>query len=369
MSYGRIYLKPQRILHNVYFYRPTNYQPHIRPHKCLIAAIMLLCSLTGSSQESNSAYDFLNVTSSAKAYGLGGVNISTIGAGIDMIEQNPALLGPELGMAASANYTRWLGSSNFAGAKFAHPINDRMAYAVGLQYYGYGDFEGYNEWGISTGKFNAQDVNFFGSLSHDFTDRLRGGVTVKVIYSGYEEYTAWAMAADLGINYYDDEHDLSLSAVVTNLGGQIKRFTDSYDRLPIDVRLGWSQRFGSFPVRWSVTAWNLTKWKLPFYDINNDEGEHGELVLKDKFMTNLFRHLIFSADLCSSERFYISLGYNYKARTDMATYDRNFFSGLYLGAGVKAGMFGVNVAFAQPHSGGSTLMLNISTDLSKFLKQ
>ena len=53
----------------------------------------------------------------------------------------------------------------------------------------------------------------------------------------------------------------------------------------------------------------------------------------------------------------------------MATYDRNFFSGMYLGAGVKAGMFGVNVACAQPHSGGMTLMLNISTDLSKFLKQ
>ena len=211
------------------FYKPTVNHYLRSLYVCFLSAISL-CGVTAAAQESNSAYDFLNVTSSAKAYGLGGANISTIGAGIDMIEQNPALLGPELGMAASANYTRWLGSSNFAGAKFAHPINDRMAYAVGLQYYGYGDFEGYNEWGISTGTFSAQDVNFFGSLSHDFTDRLRGGVTVKVIYSGYEEYTAWAMAADLGINYYDDEHDLSLSAVVTNLGGQIKRFTDSYGR-------------------------------------------------------------------------------------------------------------------------------------------
>ena len=41
-----------------------------------------------------------------------------------------------------------------------------------------------------------------------------------------------AVGVDLGINYYDPDRDLSLSAVVTNLGGQVKRFNERYDRLP-----------------------------------------------------------------------------------------------------------------------------------------
>lgn len=332
---------------------------------CLWAALTQPAAADDNLPGSSPAYNFLNITSSAKAYGLGGVNITTIGGGLDMIDQNPALIGPEIGSAASVNYTRYLGDSNFAGLKFGHRINDRSAYAVGLQYFGYGTFHGYDEFGYETGDFSAQDVNFYGVYSHDFTDRLRGGITLKMVYSGYESYSALAIATDLGINYYDNEHDLSLSAVITNLGGQVKRFTDSYDRLPVDVRLGWSQRFGEFPVRWSVTAWNLTKWSLPYYDTDKDTNE---LVKKDSFGSNLFRHLVFGADIVPSERFYISLGYNYKTRTDMTTYNRNFFSGIYLGAGVNVNMFGVDVAFSQPHSGGTTLMLNISTDLSRFLK-
>lgn len=328
-------------------------------------AAALLTGVAARAADSSPAYNFLNITSSAKAFGLGGVNISTIGAGLDMVDQNPALIGPEIGAAASVNYTRYFGNSNFTGIKFGHRATDRSAYAVGLQYFGYGTFHGYDETGAPMGDFTSQDVTFFGTYSHDFTDRLRGGATLKMAYSAYENYSALAIATDLGLNYYDDEHDLSLSVTVMNLGGQVKRFTDAYDRLPVDVRLGWSQQFGSFPVRWNVTAWNLTKWKLPYYD-NGDGSEAAEK--KDSFGSNLFRHLVFGADIVPSDRFYLSVGYNYKTRTDMSTYNRNFFSGIYLGAGVNVDMFGLNIAFAQPHSGGTTLMFNLSTDLSKFLK-
>ena len=79
-----------------------------------------------------------------------------------------------------------------------------------------------------------------------------------------------AAATDLGVNYYNPESNLSFSAVIANLGGQVKRFQDSYDRLPVDLRIGVSKSFGTIPISWSVTAWNLTKWNLPFYD--NGDG-------------------------------------------------------------------------------------------------
>ncbi len=221
--------------------------------------------------------------------------------------------------------------------------------------------------GSIVGSFSPKDVAFGGTYSHDITDRLRGGIGLKLLYSAYADYSAFAVATDLGINYYDPERDMSLSLVVANLGGQVKRFNDRYDRLPFDVRLGWSQALGSLPLRLSVTAWNLTKWHLPYVDAG-DGSDSSQWETKDKFMSNLFRHIVFGLDLISSPNYYISLGYNYKTRTDMSTYTRSFISGFSLGAGLNVSDFGLGLAFAQPHTGATTLMFNISYNLNAILQ-
>ena len=43
------------------------------------------------------AYGFLGIPSSARIYGLGGMNISTVEDNLNVTDQNPALLGPEMG--------------------------------------------------------------------------------------------------------------------------------------------------------------------------------------------------------------------------------------------------------------------------------
>lgn len=338
---------------------------HILPVKFTAAALSAMVCFTAAGGDSSPAYNFLNITSSAHAYGLGGVNISTVEEDVNLVDQNPALIGPEMEMQLGFNYMRYLGDSNFAGVKWGSRASDKSAYAVGLQYFGYGDIKSADETGAISGKFSPKDVYFFGAYSHDITDKLRGGITLKYVYSAYEQYSAMALATDIGINYYNADHDLSLSAVMTNLGGQIKRFDESYDRLPIDLRLGWTQQFGNFPVRWSITAWNLTKWRLPYYDIGDGTEP---MKKKDSFMSNLMRHLVFGADIVPGNKFHVSIGYNYKTRTDMSTHSRNLFSGIYLGAGLKVSMFTIDLAYSQPHGGGSTLMLNLSTNLYEFKK-
>ena len=323
------------------------------------------CSTGILAQDGSTAYNFLNVTSSARVYGLGGVNITSVHDDLITTDQNPALLGPEMNMQAGINYMRYIGGSNFAGVRFAHSASERGAWSAGIQYFGYGTIKAADQTGAIYGNISPKDIAFSGAFSYDITGRLRGGINLKMLYSNYDEYSAFALATDLGINYYDDERDLSLSAVVANLGGQIKRFTSQYDRLPIDVRLGWAQSFGELPIRFSVTAWNLTKWHLPFYQTGDGTAADGGSI-KDTFSSNLFRHLVFGAEFIPSDRFYINLGYNYKTRTDMSTYSRNFLSGFSVGAGMKVRMFGIAIALAQPHTGATTFMLNISTNLYEF---
>lgn len=330
--------------------------------------IILIATATAlSAQDSSPSYNFLNIPSSTLSYGLGGVNISTVDDDINSIDQNPGLLGSEIGMQLGINYMRYVGVSNFAGVKFGMAAGEHGAWAMGIQYFGYGAIKGADINGNMTGEFSPKDVAINAMYAHDITDRWRGGVNLKYIYSTYDAYTAMALATDLGVNYYDPDHDLSFSFVAANLGGQIKRFNESYDRLPIDLRLGWTQSFGSLPIRWSVTAWNLTKWHLPYYDAG-DGSTTSKPEIKDSFSSNLFRHLIFAADFVPSEKFHIGLGYNYKTRTDMSTYNRNFLSGFSICAGLKVSNFSLGVAYAQPHTGASTLMLNISTNLYEFRK-
>ena len=331
-----------------------------------IIAVLLLCAAGMRAQDGSTAYNFLNVSSSAKVYGLGGVNISLVDDDITVIDQNPALLGPEMSNMVALNYMRYIGGSNFAGLRYGHSAGEHGAWAAHIQYFGYGSMKETLPDGSIVGSFSPKDVSFGGTYSHDITDRLRGGIDMKLLYSSYADYTAFAIATDLGVNYYDPERDMSLSLVVANLGGQVKRFNDSYDRLPFDVRLGWSQALGSLPLRLSVTACNLTKWHLPYVDAG-DGSDSSQWETKDKFMSNLFRHLVFGIDLISSPNYYISLGYNYKTRTDMSTYTRSFISGFSLGAGLKVSNFGLGLAFAQPHNGATTLMFNISYNLNEIL--
>lgn len=311
-----------------------------------LALMLFLSSRTYTMAQESSAYSFLDLPTSTLRYGLGGVNISSIEDDINSIDQNPGLLGPEIDMQVGINYMRYIGESNFAGIRFGKRAGSHGAWAAGIQYYGYGEIKGADINGILTDNFSPKDMVFSGTYSHDIVNGWRGGVTLKYIYSSYDSYTAMALATDMGINYFDSEADFSFSAVVTNLGGQIKGFENTYERLPIDIRLGVSKSFGTLPVIWSLTAWNLTKWKYS--------------------NSNLLNHIVLAADFVPSKKFHIGVGYNHKTRSDMSGYRRGALSGLSACIGVNVRNFAVGVAMAQLHNGATTIMLNLSTNIYEF---
>lgn len=300
-----------------------------------------------SARDVSTAYSYVDLPASAHIYALGGVNISTIDEDINSVGQNPALLGSEHNMQLGFNYMHYIGNSNFAGMRFGKRAGAHGAWSASIQYYGYGKMQETDVTGSATGEFSPKDLTASGTYSHDITDRLRGGIAFKALYSSYADYTALALATDLGINYYDPDIDLSLSLVAVNLGGQVKRFDQTYERLPADIRLGWTQSFGMLPIRFSATAWNLTRWGTGY--------------------SGLMRHIVLGADFMPSERFYLAAGYNYKTRTDMRADARGILSGFSLGAGIRTKSFGIGIALAQPHTGTMTFMMSLTAALSEFL--
>ncbi|MBD5357208.1 MAG: type IX secretion system protein PorQ [Bacteroides sp.] len=336
-------------------------------HNLRIYLLLCVCmAATAAAQTGRSAYDFLEIPTSSHVYGLGGANIALIADDVTLAEQNPALVGPEIDKQAAFSYMHYLGSANFAGVRYGMSAGEHGAWTAGIRYLNYGEISGYDHTGSFTGSFSPQDVVFEGTYSHDITDRLRGGISMKMVYSNYEQYSAFAMAADLGISYYDDDHDFSFGLTLKNMGGQLKKFEDTYDHLPFDVQLGVMKGLGSSPFSLGITAWHLTKWRLPYYEHKGEYGDE-EVNVKSNFGRNLFRHLIFALQYVPTERLYIDLAYNYKTRTDMSTYQRNFLSGFSAGIGFRTRTFSVGAAYAQPHKSASTILLNVGLNIGELL--
>lgn len=315
----------------------------------------------------SSAYDFLNIPTSSHAFALGGSAPAVIDDDVTLVDQNPALLGAEIEKQVAFNYMMYMQSGNFAGVRYGMVAGERGAWAIGMRYLNYGSIDRYDQNGFADGStFSPQDLVIEGTYSHDFTDRLRGGINLKMVYSNYDSRSAFAMAADLGINYFDPEKDLSLSVTLRNAGGQLKRFYNTYDRLPVDLQFGYMQGLGSSPFSLAITATNLTRWKLPYY--GHKEGNTGnELELKSGFFSNFFRHLIFGLQFQPSDKFYAALAYNYKTRTDMSSFSRNFLSGFSIGMGLKVRTFWVGLAYAMPHKSGSSLLLNLGLNIEELI--
>lgn len=319
-----------------------------------------------SAQDTSDAYSFLNIPTSSHVFGLGGNNIAIIDDDVTLADQNPALIGPELDKQVAVNYMYYMSSGNFAGVRFGMGAGDHSAWAIGLRYLNYGKFDGYDEFGTPTGTFTPSDVVVEATYSRDITDRWRGGANFKMAYSSYEQYTAFALAVDLGVNYYDAEHDLSFSVVLKNMGGQVKRFHEKYARVPFDIQIGYMQSIGTSPFMVSITANNLTRWNIPYYEHKDDDGEL--LHEKKGFFTNFFRHLIFGLQYQPSEKFYAALAYNYKTHSDMAAFKSSFLSGFSLGLGFKTRGFSVGASYAMPHKSASSLMINLGCSIGELLQ-
>ena len=337
-------------------------------HMIMLATLAVALVAVADDAPKTTAYNFLSVPASSHVYGLGGHNLTIIDDDINLIEQNPALLGPEYDHQVGLNYMRYIGETNFAGLRYGQGVSEHGAIAVGLQYFGYGNIQGADIDGTKTGTFSASDMAFSLTYSHDISEKWRGGITLKYLYSKYEDYTAGAVAADLGINFYDPDHEFSVSLVGKNLGGQVKKFNQNKDDLPWDIQVGVSKMLGMAPIRLHVTAYELTRWSSPYYKIEDVNNPNSDLIEKESFGSNLLRHMVFGVDVLPTNNLYLGLGYNYRVRSDMATYKRDFMSGLSVCGGLKVRAFGFGAAFARPHTGASTFMFNLTTSIGELMK-
>ena len=310
----------------------------------LVVISVLLSVVRMQAQESQEVYSFLRLPVSAHVAALGGDNITLTDDDATLIFHNPALISGVSDKSLNLNFMTYMEGAKTASASFVRAYKERGTWGVAAQYMDYGTMKETTVDNVETGDFAARDIALAGTFAYMLSDRISGGVTGRFVTSHIASYSSAAVAVDLGLNYQDDEHGWSLSAVAKNLGGQIKAYEDDFERIPIDLQLGVTKRLIGSPLRLSGTLSRLNNW---------DQG--------------FIKHLAVGADLLLGENIYVAAGYNFRRASEMKISDgdgeSNHAAGLSLGAGLQLQRFKLHVAYAKYHVSASSLLINVCFSL------
>ena len=312
--------------------------------KVVFTLIGILFALLSRAQESQEVYTFLRLPVSAHAAALGGDNITISDDDPTMIFHNPALISNTSDKSINLNFMTYMEGSKSASASFIKAWGERATWGVSAQYMDYGSMKETTIDNIEVGTFSAKDIAIAGTFAYLLGNRWSGGITLRVISSSIAGYNSMAIATDLGLNYLDDERGWSISAVAKNLGGQVKAFQDTYEKIPFDLQVGVSKEFDAAPLRFSATFSRLNRWD-----------------------TSFIQHLAIGADVFIGESVYIAAGYNFRRREEMKISEGDSSSshgaGLSIGAGLTLKRFKLGVAYAKYHVSASSLLINATYSL------
>ena len=314
-----------------------------------------------AAQSGDQVFEFLTLPSSARANALGGHTVSLVERDPSLIFHNPALLGGEMDGMINLDYMNYIADMNVGSALFTKAFRERGAWGAGVHYFHNGKFKGMDENNQSTGDFTASDIAVNGFFSYDLSERWRGGVSMKFLYSNYDIYTSLGVCFDAGLSYYNSEKEFSFGVVLKNIGAQLKPYYEDRQKMPWDIQMGISKKMNHAPLRLSLTAMYLNRWKFDYID-NADKDYKG-----DNSAKALFKHLVIGIDYIPSENFWIGVGFNPKTKMDMKLQGGgNGLAGFSAGAGVKIKMFDVGVSFAKYHPSAMSMMMSVSTTLADF---
>ena len=324
----------------------------------IFSLLLAVLPATALAQEYASAFNTLRLPASSHAAALGGQNVTLIEDEPTAGWYNPALYANVSDFSAGLDFMTYAAGSTWMGAHFVKAFGERHTMAVGAQYMNYGKMDETDEAGNNLGQFSAKDIVIGAGYSYLLSDRWTGGANLKMMVSNLADYTALAAAIDVGVNYYDDENDLSVSASLQNIGTQLKAYHDGQrTHLPFTLALGFSKGMAHLPVRFHVTMTDVTRWKSSYYVLpeNKDKDKSDKVGFGKKALN----HFVLGLDILPTDYLYLSVGYNFRRAYELKASGSSHLAGLSAGAGVNVKHFKFGVSYAKYHQASNSIMANV----------
>lgn len=276
----------------------------------IIAAILGNVSFAAS-RGGETGGDFLQIGAGARAAAMGGA-FSAITENSDATYWNPAGLASVDAYDLTFSHFAWYQDISIEHGAAAFALSERATFGASVTYLNYGDIDGYDDGGQSTGAISAYDWAGALSLGYDLTSAVQVGVTGKYVNQKLDQLSASAFAADFGVRV--NLSRITVAAVATNIGTDLQ-FNQVKEKLPAAARLGVAvDPFGNGLVA-------ALEYENRFY---------GDAVIRN------------GIEYGYQDRYFLRTGYSYFAGET----NRDFTDGLTLGAGLKFGVAQIDYAFS-----------------------
>lgn len=318
-------------------------------------ASILIGANTIQAQSLESSFQFLKLPVSAHNSSLGGRVVSVCDPDPALYISNPALLSANGTRILGLSAMTWFSGTTVAGAQFSNVFDSRSHYAFNGRYVSYGKMQETQADGTVTGTFTAKDISIGATWSYMLTDNLSGGLTGNLITSRYGSMNSVAIGVDIGLLYNNTDKGISIGLAATNLGGQIKAFENTFQKLPFDLCAGITWKPAHAPLRFTVSMDNLTRWNASdFYFTEGASQGFGEI---------LKRHISIGVDINLTERLYVAMGFNLRAREELAEKGSKGLTGITLGTGLKIGRIMFDLSYGKYQVSESSLICNFAFNI------
>ena len=315
----------------------------------------------------NATYQFLNLMSSPRQAALGGKVITNVDYDVTQALYNPATINIEMDNQLALNYANHLGDIRYGTAAYAYTVDRRtQTFHAGVTYINYGNFEGYDENGNSTGDFKGNEaaLSIGYALQIGFSD-FYAGANIKLISSKLEQYSSFGAALDFGVIYINEYLDFNAALVVRNIGTQLTTYAGLNEPLPFEIDFGMSQTLENVPIRWHLTFENLQQWPIATAnparattDLNGNQTQE-----EVGFLSQLIRHTLLGVELFPNKGFNLRLGYSFRRAEELRIIEQRNFSGLSFGIGLKFNKLRFSYTHARYSLASNTSFLGMQIDL------
>jgi len=334
-----------------------------------IATLVMLLSVFPIAAQlgGESTYQFLNLVSSPRQAALGGKIITNFDYDVAEALYNPASINSDMHNQLSLNYSSYLGGIGYGTAAYAYTWDRRLqTFHFGVTYINYGEFDGYDINGVSTGTFSGNEVAVSAGYNYNipFTD-FYVGANVKIITSSLEQYNSVGGAVDVGVMYINEDLDFHAAVTVRNLGTQFTTYAGQNEPLPFEVNFGMSQTLQYVPIRWHLTLENLQQWPIGVAnparattDLSGNQTEENV-----SFFNEALRHFILGAELWPDRGFNLRVGYNFRRAEELRIENQRNFSGLSFGLGLKFNRMRFSYTHARYTGAANTSFFGLQIDL------
>jgi hypothetical protein len=343
----------------------------------LFLAGVLLITPYLHSQPGGMAFQFLEVTNSARVAAIGGEVVALNDNDLDLPYHNPALLNGQMSHELVLNYVNYFAGINYGYASAATALH-KGTLAGAIHYLNYGKFQGADETGALTGTFKAADYSINVLYSRPLDSLFTVGLTFKTILSDLESYTSTALALDAGITYHNPVSRFSAGLVIRNAGWQVKTYYPSgvHEPLPFEIALGLSQSLKYAPLTFFVSADHLERWDLRYTTIADKEKQADPFTGTttttkgfDLFFDRFMRHIVIGTEVKIGKNIMLRGGYNYRRRQELKIDTRPGMVGFSWGIGVKISKFRISYGRPAYHLAGGGNYFSFSMNLDEFGKK